>query len=71
MEALEFEGNGLANDIPTFIAVMKRRDPALGEILQRHVSILQDLKTDDDRKRARAAYNNAVKMELLAKVEES
>lgn len=71
MGALEFEGNGLANDIPPFVAVMKRRDPALGEILERHVSMLQDLKTDDERKRARAAYNEAVKKELLAIVDES
>lgn len=65
MDELKFEGSGLINELPTFIAVMKKRDPVLGRILERHISLLQGSKTDDARKRARTAYNDAVKKDLL------
>lgn len=64
MNAFGLTGNGLDTDLEAFIAAMKDVDSDLGLILEKHIGLLTVANNDEDRKRARAAFNTTIKAEL-------
>lgn len=70
LETFELNGSGLEAELPHFLGEMKAQDGELAAVLEKHLPLLVDLRTDDDRRAARAAFNEAVKADLLAFVKQ-
>lgn len=69
MTQAEFAGTDLNTDLLSLLAELRRLDPALTAVFERHLPLLVDLRTSEQRKSGRAAFNRAVRADLLAMAE--
>jgi hypothetical protein len=61
----EFSGSDLSGDLALLVGELRLQDAELAAIFERHLPLLVAARTDEQRNSARAAFNSAVRADLL------
>lgn len=65
MAQVQFSGSDLDTDLAVLVVELRRQDPELAAIFERHLPLLVALRTDEQRRSGRVAFNAAVRADLL------